>query len=69
MSNNWLSSGRYNITQGVYKRLWGPTQPLSEVIVQSIVRKRTIPGGGEEYILTELGENILTEADEEMILD
>lgn len=36
MSKKWLSSGRYKLTRGVFKRLWVQRIPLSEVIVPSV---------------------------------
>lgn len=70
MSNKWLSSGRYGLTHGVFKRLWGPTEQLSEVIVPKVSRRPPSPGGGgDKYIMTELQEPLFTEAGEEVFVE
>lgn len=70
MSNRWLSSGRYEITHGLFKRLWDQHDELSAAIVPSVVLKRRgVPPGGEVFLAAESGEDIWTESDQPMLVN
>lgn len=68
MSNKWLSAGRYQITRGVFKRLWSKDSKLSVVMVPSIKRENVAPPIQQE-LLAEDGQTILAESGTEIILD
>lgn len=70
MSNRWLSSGRYEITHGLFKRLWDPHAELSSTIVPSLVPRRRGGGPGEEnYLASESGEEVRTEEDQRILVN
>lgn len=65
-NNKWMSSGRYGITRGLYKRLWTPKPNLSVVMVPP-VSKPTSGGPSETYLLAESEEELLTEDGVELV--
>lgn len=66
-SNKWLSSGRYGITRGVYKRLWTPKPHLSVVIIPSI-NKASSGRGMSEILVTESDMELSTENGVELVV-
>lgn len=62
-------SGRYGLTNGVYKRLWGFYMPSSAVIVPKPPKPNS--GGDVEpnYIVTELDGGVITESDQDLVVE
>jgi hypothetical protein len=59
MTKKWLGAGHYEITKGLFKRLWKPKSSLSVVIIPSIVIVKEADSG---FIMTESGQPITTES-------
>ena len=67
-NNKWLSSGRYGITRGLYKRLWDPKPSLSVVIVSPVSKASSGGGSSEIFLLAESEEMLLTESEVELMV-
>ncbi len=67
-NNKWLSSGRYGITRGLYKRLWEPKPSLSVVMVPPVSKTSSGGGPSEIFLLAESEEELLTEDGVELVV-
>lgn len=61
MSKNWVPAGRYGITKGLMKRLWGSYESASVKIVPNLVIRRGGTVVEQNRVLTESGLEINSE--------